>query len=58
VLPSIASLSPASGVVGATVTITGNSFGATQGNSTVTFNGTAAVPQSWNTASIVVSSPW
>src|SRR5438477_6347030 len=39
--PSITGLNPTSGLVGASVTITGASFGATQGTSTVTFNGTA-----------------
>ncbi len=44
--PSISSLSPTSGAVGTAVTITGTNFGATQGTSTVTFNGTAATPTS------------
>ena len=55
--PSIASLNPASGFVGASVTISGANFGASQGTSTVTFNGIAAVPTSWNTTSIVVPVP-
>ena len=37
--PSITSLNPTSGLVGASVTITGANFGASQGTSTVTFNG-------------------
>jgi len=37
--PSITSLNPTSGLVGASVTITGANFGATQGTSTVTFSG-------------------
>ena len=45
--PSITSLNPTSGLVGASVTITGANFGATQGTSTVKFNGTAATPTSW-----------
>src|SRR5580658_2640145 len=60
-IPGITSLSPTSGVVGATVTITGTNFGATQvtstGTSTVTFNGIAATPTSWSATSIVVSVP-
>src|SRR2546430_7487568 len=52
--PSIASLNPASGLVGMSVTITGANFGMTQGTSTVTFNGTAATPTSWAATSIVV----
>src|SRR6266849_3316240 len=38
--PSITSLNPISGPVGTSVTIAGASFGASQGTSTVTFNGT------------------
>ncbi len=57
VTPGISSLSPASGPVGNSVTITGTNFGATQGTSTVTFNGTAATPTSWNATSIVVPVP-
>jgi len=39
------------------VTITGVNFGATQGTSTVSFNGTTATPTSWSAASIVVAVP-
>jgi len=55
--PSIMSLNPISGGVGAPVTIAGANFGATQGTSTVTFNGTAATPTSWSATSIVVAVP-
>jgi IPT/TIG domain len=55
--PSITSLNPTSGPVGASVTITGANFGFTIGTSTVTFNGTAATPTSWSTTSIVVTVP-
>jgi RHS repeat-associated protein len=55
--PSITSLSPTSGSIGTSVTITGANFGATRGTSTVTFNGTAATPTSWSTTSIVVPVP-
>src|SRR5438477_1002508 len=55
--PSITSLNPTSGVVGTSVTITGVNFGATQGTSTVTFNGTAATPASWSATSIVAPVP-
>src|SRR6266571_3925007 len=55
--PSITSLNPTSGVVGTSVTITGANFGATQGTSTVTFNGTTATPTSWSATSIVVRVP-
>src|SRR5437016_1513578 len=55
--PSITGLNPTSGLVGASVTITGANFGATQGTSTVTFNGTAATPTSWSATSIVAPVP-
>jgi hypothetical protein len=56
-VPGITILSPASSAVGTAVTITGTNFGATQGTSTVTFNGTAATPTSWSATSIVVPVP-
>src|SRR6266699_1303943 len=40
--PSITSLSPTTGAVGAALTIAGTNFGSTQGSGTVSFNGTAA----------------
>ena len=55
--PSITSLSPTSGGVGAAVTINGANFGATQGASTVRFNGTTATPTSWSATRIVASVP-
>ncbi len=55
--PSISSLSPTSGPVGTSVTITGTNFGAAQGTSTVSFNGTSATPSSWSATSIVVPVP-
>ena len=55
--PSISSLSPSSAAVGAPVTIAGANFGATQGASTVTFNGVAAAPTLWSAASIAVTVP-
>src|SRR5882757_2495925 len=45
--PTISNLSPATGAVGALVTITGTNFGTTQGTSTVKFNGTTATVNSW-----------
>jgi IPT/TIG domain/Beta-propeller repeat len=45
--PTITSLSPTSGLVGTSVTITGTNFGSSQGSSTVNFNGTAATTASW-----------
>jgi hypothetical protein len=55
--PSITSLSPTSGAVGASVTITGTGFGATKGTSTVKFNGTTAATSSWSATSIVATVP-
>lgn len=57
VAPAISELSPSSGPVGTTVTISGASFGSTQGSSFVSFNGTRAVPISWNDTSIVADVP-
>jgi len=39
--PQISSVSPTSGPAGTSITITGTNFGASQGTSTVTFNGTS-----------------
>jgi hypothetical protein len=55
--PTITTLSPSSTAVGASVTVTGTNFGATQGTSTVTFNGTSATISSWSATSIVVVVP-
>ena len=55
--PSITSLNPTSAPVSASVTITGTNFGATQGSSTVKFNGTAGTPTSWSATSITVPVP-
>src|SRR5204862_3736762 len=57
VTPGITSLSPNSGAIGTSVTITGTSCGATQGTSTAKFNGTTATPTSWSATSIVVPVP-
>ncbi len=55
--PTITSLSPTSGVVGTSVVITGTNFGATQGTSTVTFNGTISTPTAWTATSITAPVP-
>ncbi len=55
--PSITSLSPSSGSVGTAVTISGANFGASQGTSTVSVNGTAATPTSWSASAIAVLIP-
>jgi 6-phosphogluconolactonase (cycloisomerase 2 family) len=55
--PIIANLSPGSGPVGTNVTIAGLNFGATQGTSTITFNGVPAVASAWSDTSISVAVP-
>jgi YD repeat-containing protein len=57
VTPVLTSLSPNSGVIGTTVTISGSNFGAAQGTSTATFSGTAATPTTWSSNQIVASVP-
>jgi YD repeat-containing protein len=55
--PATTNLSPASGLVGTAVTVSGLNFGATQGTSSITFNGVAATPTSWSASSIVAAVP-
>ncbi len=55
--PVIASLTPSSGPVGTSVTITGSNFGATQGASTVAVAGLAATVVSWKATSIIIWVP-
>lgn len=55
--PSIAWLTPTSGYPGASVTINGLNFGASQGSSFVTFNGQNASISSWSDTSITVQIP-
>ena len=55
--PSITSVSPTSGPVGTSVTITGTNFGSMQGSSTVKFNGTPSTPSSWSATSIMAPVP-
>jgi YD repeat-containing protein len=56
-VPTITKLSPSSGPVGSTVTITGTNFGLNPGLGTVTFNGVVASPTSWSNSTIVVPVP-
>lgn len=56
-VPQITSLTPNSGEIGASVIIAGLSFGATQGSSTVMFNGTPATPTGWSETSITAPVP-
>jgi uncharacterized protein (TIGR03437 family) len=55
--PYITNLNPNSGPVGTSVIISGGNFGATQGASTVKFNGTTATPTSWSATSITANVP-
>ena len=55
--PGIQKLSPLSGFPGTPVTITGVNFGATQGTSTVTFNGVTAGVTNWSATSITAIVP-
>jgi RHS repeat-associated protein len=55
--PYISSVTPGLGGVGTSVTITGSSFGSTQGTSTVTFNGGVATIVSWSNTQIVATVP-
>jgi hypothetical protein len=55
--PSITSISPASGTVGSSVTISGSNFGASQGSSTVNFGVNHATVTSWSNTSITATVP-
>ena len=58
VTPGISYLSPSSGAVGTSVTITGSGFGASQSGSTITFNGVSAASVSnWSNTSITLPVP-
>jgi RHS repeat-associated protein len=57
VTPAITSISPTSGVIGTSVTVTGMNFGPTQGTSSVRFNGITATPTSWSNTQIVTPVP-
>ncbi|PYV68657.1 MAG: hypothetical protein DMG97_24190 [Acidobacteria bacterium] len=50
-------MSPTSGNVGTSVTISGSGFGSTQGTSTVKFNGVTSTPTSWSSSKIVAPVP-
>ena len=55
--PILTNVAPNPAHVGDAVTLSGANFLATQGNSTVTFNGTAATPTSWSDTTIVAPVP-
>jgi hypothetical protein len=54
---TITSISPTSGPIGMPVTIAGSGFGATQGTSSVSLNGTLATTTSWSDSTIVAIVP-
>src|SRR5882724_837817 len=55
--PTVTSITPSSGPVGAVVQIIGTGFGATQGGSTVSLNGTGATSVGWSDTVIHVLVP-
>src|SRR5262249_31672694 len=55
--PNVSSIAPVGGTVGTQVTLTGSGFQASQGSSTVTFNGTVAAVSSWSDTQIVATVP-
>lgn len=57
VIPQLATIGPSSGTTGTSVTLTGCSFGPSQGASTVTLNGVTATVAAWAMTSITVSVP-
>ena len=58
VSPQITSVSANYGADYAIITLTGTNFGAPQGASTVTFNGTVATATAWSNTSITTSVPY
>jgi hypothetical protein len=58
IFPSITALSVTSGPINTPLTLTGNSFGSTQGQSTVTFNGiSAGNAVTWSDTAVTVAVP-
>lgn len=55
--PVISSVSPSTGNVGQTVTLSGINFGSLQGESLIAFNGVSATPTSWTDTSVVTTVP-
>ncbi len=56
-IPVITSILPSPALPGSTVTIAGQNFAASQGQSTVTFNGVTATASAWSDQSITVTVP-
>lgn len=57
VVPNITAVGPTAGQIGSLVTLSGTTFGQTQGFGGVTFNGVSATVQSWSDSSITVLVP-
>jgi len=55
--PQVTSLSPAVGLVGSQVTVSGSGFQSTQGSNSIQFNGVTAVVNSWSDTQIVATVP-
>jgi YD repeat-containing protein len=55
--PSLTAVFPAAAQTGETVTVHGGYFGATQGTSAITFNGTAATPTVWTNTRLTTTVP-
>ena len=55
--PQVTAVSPAVGLVGSQVTVSGSGFQSTQGSSSIQFNGVTAVVSSWSDTQIVVTVP-
>jgi RHS repeat-associated protein len=55
--PQVTAVSPAVGVVGTQVTISGSGFQSTQGSSSIQFNGITAAVNSWSDTQIVATVP-
>jgi hypothetical protein len=55
--PLVSGLVPASGPTGTQVQVNGSGFGATQGTSTITFNGYAPTVGSWSDTAVVATVP-
>ena len=55
--PHVSAVSPSSGPAGTSVTISGSNFGATQGSSTIRFNGKYALVTSWADGAIHATVP-
>jgi hypothetical protein len=55
--PQVTAVSPTTGSVGTSLTITGSNFGLSQENSTVTINGSPAAVMSWSETQLVVVIP-